>query len=236
MGRIQQMQTKQDHAYRTLKDQITRGVLLPGQRVVVNRFAQQIGTSAIPVREALLRLEAEGLVDITPHVGAVVTHITGKMIEMTLETLAVMEGYATRIAAEHATDLVPALERLHEAMTRAAKHEDWAEFSRKNREFHFAIYDVVDNTVLTKTIEDLWSQLDTYLNAAAFYLMPDRALGSVAEHGRIIAALKDETPDPVLVERLARVHKLNTAKRLRPAESSDGTGTVHFAAVGDAAP
>src|SRR6056297_2521187 len=212
MGRIPPMQTKQDHAYRTLKDQITRGVLLPGQRIVVNRFAQEIGTSAIPVREALLRLEAEGLVEITPHVGAVVTHITGKMIEMTLETLAVMEGYATRVATEHAADLVPSLESLNEAMTRAAKRGDWAAFSLKNRAFHFAIYDAVDNTVLTKTIEDLWSQLDSYLNAAAFYLMPDRALGSVAEHGRIIAALKDETPDPVLVERLARVHKLNTAK------------------------
>lgn len=229
------MQTKQDHAYRTLKDQIARGVLLPGQRIVVNRFAQQIGTSAIPVREALLRLDAEGLVDITPHVGAVVTHITGKMIEMTLETLAVMEGYATRAAADHAADVVPTLERLHEAMTRAAKREDWASFSRKNREFHFAIYEAVDNTVLTKTIEDLWSQLDSYLNAAAFYLMPDRALGSVEEHGRIIAALRAAEPDLDEIEALAREHKLNTAKRLRPAAASDADGGVHFSTAGEAA-
>lgn len=229
------MQTKQDHAYRSLKDQITSGALLPGQRIVVNRFAQEIGTSAIPVREALLRLEAEGLVEITPHVGAVVTHITGQMIEMTLETLAVMEGYATRAAAPRAHEILPELERLHARMDAAAQREDWDAFSRCNREFHFAIYEVVPNTVLTKTIEDLWTQLDSYLSAAAFYLMPDRALGSVEEHGRILAALGASEPDLNVIETLARDHKFNTAQRLRPANTDRPSG-VSFSAVGERAP
>lgn len=208
------METKQEHAYRVLREQIAQGVLLPGQRLIVNRLANEIGTSAVPVREALLRLEAEGLVTITPHVGAVVIHITGQMIEMTLESLAVLEGYATRLAAERAGAILPALERHHEAMKASATKEDWGRFSFENREFHFTIYGVVENTVLTKTIRELWSQLDTYLSASAFYLMPDRAMTSVAEHARLIELIGDPSCDLDELESVARAHKFNTAKRL----------------------
>jgi DNA-binding GntR family transcriptional regulator len=214
------VQTKQDYAYRQLKDRIKHGKILPGQRIVVSQLAHEIGTSAIPVREALLRLEADGLVDITPHVGAVVSHITGAMIERTLETLAVMEGYATRVAANHIAGVLNELEGLHETMRVSAEKGAWDVFSQANRKFHFGIYGVVDNAVLTKAIQDLWSQLDTYLGAAAFYLMPDRALGSVEEHASILAALKDPDRDLDELERLARAHKMNTARRLRPHGSS----------------
>jgi DNA-binding GntR family transcriptional regulator len=209
------VQTKQDYAYQVLKEEIASGGLLPGQRIVVNRFAQQIGTSAIPVREALLRLEAEGLVTITPHIGAVVTHITGPMIEMTLEALAVMEGFATRLAAADASSILTDLRRHNDAMAQAIAEADWERFSRENREFHFTIYAVVANTVLIKTIKDLWSQLDSYLSASSFYLMPDRAQGSVGEHERMIEILASPTPDLAALEQLAREHKFNTARRLR---------------------
>lgn len=222
------MQTKQDHAYQELKAHITAGTLLPGQRIVVNRFAQEIGTSAIPVREALLRLEAEGLVTITPHVGAVVTHITSQQIEMTLETLAILEGYATRLAAPRAREILGELERLHHEMEGAAKAGKWDAFSRENRQFHFMIYSVVENTALTKTIEDLWSQLDRYLSSAAFFLMPDRALGSVREHAQILAVLCDPSPDLDALEALARQHKMSTARRLRPRGEAEEAG-VSFA-------
>ncbi len=224
------MQTKQDHAYQILKRRITQGSLLPGQRIVVNRMAEEIGTSAIPVREALLRLEAEGLVDITPHVGAVVTLVTSQKIEMTLETLAVMEGYATRRAAGRAEEILPELHRLQAEMRDATGRGDWEVFSSANRRFHFAMYAAVDNKVLTKTIEDLWTQLDSYLSASAFYLMPDRALGSVEEHDRILAELAAPDIDPNALEELARTHKFNTAKRLRPTGNEDASG-VRFSLV-----
>lgn len=228
------MQTKQDHAYQILKRRITQGGLLPGQRIVVNRMAEEIGTSAIPVREALLRLEAEGLVEITPHVGAVVTLVTGKKIEMTLETLAVMEGYATRMAADRAETILPELRRCQARMREAAESGDWDAFSTANRRFHFAIYAVVDNKVLTKTIEDLWTQLDSYLSASAFYLMPDRALGSVAEHDRILAEFAAPDIDPGALEHVARAHKFNTAKRLRPTGNEDASGVRFSPAREDA--
>lgn len=209
------MQTKQDYAYQLLKDAIINGTLLPGKRIVANRFAQEIGISAIPVREALLRLEAEGLVHITPHIGAVVTLITGKTIQRTLETLALAEGYATRLAAPHAEAVIEGLKRHNLAMDAAIRREDWETFSAENRHFHTLICSVVDNSVLIKTITDLWNQLDTYLSTAAFYLMPDRASPSVEEHAEIIALLSAADPDLTALEMLARQHKLNTARRLQ---------------------
>ena len=223
------MQTKQDHAYALLKESILDGSLLPGQRIVVNRFAQQIGTSAIPVREALLRLDAEGLVEITPHVGAVVTHITGEKIVTTLETLAVMEGYATRLAAGRVDPVLSELEALQSRMRRAAESEDWDDFSRANRTFHFTIYSVVENDVLVGTIEGLWSQLDSYLSAAAFFLIPDRAMGSLEEHDRILTGLRDPAGDLSALEDAARTHKMNTASRLKPAHRDHEVEGVHFA-------
>lgn len=207
-------QTKQDFAYQVLKERITAGILLPGQRIIVNRFAQEIGTSAIPVREALLRLEAEGLLTLTPHIGAVVSLITGETIENTLESLAVLEGYATRLAHPRAAEVLADLERYDAAMTKAMDAENWAAFSQGNRDFHFAIYDVCENDVLVNAIRSLWTQLDSYLSAAAFYLMPDRAMGSIQEHHEIMALLADPESDPAALEMAAREHKLNTARRL----------------------
>lgn len=220
------MQTKQGYAYQVLKERILGGTMLPGERIVANRFAQEIGTSAIPVREALLRLEAERLVDITPHIGAVVTLVTERMVERTLEALAVMEGYATRLATSCDQGVVDDLTRLNEAMADAIDNEDWDRFSSHNRAFHSTIYSAADNEVISKTIADLWNQLDTYLSAAAFHLMPDRAPGSVEEHAEIIALLSAPETDLTRLEMLAREHKLKTARRLRPLIDRDRTEAV----------
>lgn len=208
------MQTKQDYAYQEIRERIISGILLPGQRIVVNRLASEVGTSAIPVREALLRLESEGLVTLTPHIGAVVSLITGETIERTLESLAVMEGYATRLALPRGAEVMGGLQRYTAAMEAGLKNEDWAAFSEANRQFHFAIYEACENDVLVNTIRSLWGQLDSYLSAAAFYLMPDRATGSIKEHHEIMAMLGDPASDPLDLELAARHHKINTAKRL----------------------
>lgn len=209
------IETKQDYAYRVLKDRIVTGSLLPGQRIVVNRFAQDLGTSAIPVREALLRLESERLVTIKPHIGAIVSLMTGDMIQKTLESMAVMEGYATRLAYPHAERLMGKLERHNEAMLKAIGSEDWDRYSAANRRFHFTLYEACENEVLVDTITNLWTQLDSYLSVAAFNLIPDRALGSTQEHERMMAMLAAPDTDLLALELLAREHKINTAKRLK---------------------
>jgi len=208
------IETKQDYAYRVLKEQISSGLLLPGQRIVVNRVANDIGTSAIPVREALFRLESERLVTIRPHIGAIVALLTKSTVLETLENLAVLEGYATRLATPRAHEIRSELEAADADMLAAIGREDWETFSARNRSFHFTIYGVCGNAVLVDTITSLWAQLDTFMSGDAFNLMPDRASGSIAEHEQIVRALCDADADPMHVELLARTHKFNTVKRL----------------------
>lgn len=211
---VTKVETKQDYAYRVLKEQISSGALLPGQRIVVNRVANDIGTSAIPVREALFRLESERLVTIRPHIGAIVALVTKRTVIETLENLAVLEGYATRLALPRAHEIEDALHAADADMLAAIEDEDWAAVSTHNRTFHFAIYGVCGNAILVDTITALWAQLDSFMSGDAFNLMPDRARGSVSEHEQIVRALRDPASDPMHVELLARTHKLTTVKRL----------------------
>lgn len=211
------IETKQDYAYKYLRQQIISGGLLPGQRVVVNRIADEIGTSIIPIREALVRLESEGLVTIKAHSGAVVALMTKDAVLNNLEALAVLEGYATRLALPHAPAIITELESANERMRATLAVNEWEEFNLANRTFHHVIYGACKNDILVATIGSLWVRQDTYLSTGVFNLIPDRATGSVAEHEGLVNMLKSPNTDPYALELAARTHKLNTAQRFRVA-------------------
>lgn len=205
-------QTKQEMAYRFLKQQIVSGHILPGQRIVTSQIAQEIGTSGMPVREALFKLQSEKLVEMTPHVGAVVALTTSEDIVSVLEPLAVLEAYATRMALPITSGIEKQLRSLDAKMKKALAEEQWDKFSFYNREFHFLIYSQCSNPSLVETIQGLWSRLDSYLSATSFYLIPQRAKGSLSDHEQIVQMLADPATEPLQLELFAREHKLNTAK------------------------
>ena len=78
--------------------------------------------------------------------------------------------------------------------------------------------------MLVQADAELWSQLDSYLSATAFYLMPDRAKGSLTDHERIVALLSESKTDLWELEVLARKHKLKTAQYLTEATSEETRG------------
>lgn len=208
------VETKQDYAYRLLREMIVSGQLQPGQRIVVNRVAEDIGTSIIPVREAMVRLESEHLVTIKPHSGAVVALLTKDTVLMTLESLSLLEGYATRLAHPRAHEILHELRAATEVMREAAEAEDWEAFNTANRRFHFDIYGVCGNDVLVAALESLWGRLVSVLGTVGFALIPDRAPESIAEHERIMELLAAPSSDPLEIEMVARCHKMSTANRL----------------------
>ncbi|MEX2540735.1 MAG: GntR family transcriptional regulator [Trueperaceae bacterium] len=205
-------QTKQEMAYRFLKQKIVSRQILPGQRIVTSQIAQEIGTSGMPVREALFKLQSEKLVEMTPHVGAVVALTTSDDIVSVLEPLAVLEAYATRLALPIAPTVEKQLRNLDTKMKKALAEEHWDRFSLHNREFHFLIYAQCRNASLVETIQALWSRLDSYLSTTSFYLIPQRAQGSLSDHEQIVQMLANAATDPLEIELFAREHKLNTAR------------------------
>src|SRR5690606_16861709 len=137
--------TKKDLAYDFIKRRIREKRLLPGQRITASQIAEEIGTSVLPVREALLSLEAEKLVTITPYVGAVVAWVSADEIAEVIALLAVLEGYATGLAVANARRLVTKLPAINQRLKAAVKQEMWSWFVELNREFHFTIFQASDN-------------------------------------------------------------------------------------------
>lgn len=207
--------TKKDLAYDFIKRRILEKRLLPGQRITAAQIAEEIGTSVLPVREALLSLEAERLVTITPYVGAVVAWVSPDEVFEVISMLAVLEGYATAQALPRAKALGKDLPAINARLKAALRQEMWSWFIELNREFHFTIFEAADNGVLLENIRVFWSQLDTMLAATSFHLVPNRAREDVDEHTELIALLASPEPDPLTLELAARRHRLRTATYLQ---------------------
>lgn len=206
--------TKQKVAYNYLRDRIVNGGLLPGQRVIINNVATEIGMSAVPVREALVQLEADGLVQITPHVGAVVSTASVDELLQLMESVSILEGHATALARPHIGQQLPKLRAATAAMKASHDSQDWNAFNAHNREFHEAIYDACPNRFLVSMIYDLWHKGDLLRGRTIFFRIPTRADQSVHEHHEIINVLADPEATPAEIEAAARRHKLRTLETL----------------------
>lgn len=207
--------TKKELAYDYIKRRIFEKALLPGQRITASQVAEEIGTSVLPVREALLSLEAERLVTITPYVGAVVAWVAPNEIAEIISMLAVLEGYASGEAAVRASEFVSKLPGINERLRSALRQEMWGWFIELNRDFHFTIYEACGNGQLVEQIRVLWSQLDALLAATSFHLIPNRAEQDAADHDELIRLLSGGKPDQLAVEMAARRHRMRTATFLR---------------------
>src|SRR5580704_18908860 len=91
--------TKQERVYQAIRERILSGAYGPGYRVVIDALAEEFEVSGLPVREAIRRLEAEGLIVYRPNAGAQVAPAEPELFEDTMTALALLEGYATALAA-----------------------------------------------------------------------------------------------------------------------------------------
>lgn len=200
--------SKKQKAYNYMKEKIVKGFYAPGQRIVINQLARELSTSAIPIREAVRQLEAEGLVEYKQNIGPVVRKINENEYVEALTVLAVMEGYATALA--HGTfteDAITKLYELNEQMKEALMEFNFGIFGKLNREFHFLIYSHCPNQYLVDAIKRTWDKLDA-IRVAGSTINPKRAKESIAEHEEIIQLLEKDA-DFHKIEQVARSHKLN---------------------------
>src|SRR4051812_30289195 len=129
--------TKQQRVYETIRERILTGAYSPGFRVVIDALAAELGVSALPVREAIRRLQAEGLIVYRPNAGAQVAPAEPGLFAEELSVLALREGYATALAAPLLEEAD--LARLRETtalMASAMERMDPLAFGRHNHEFH----------------------------------------------------------------------------------------------------
>lgn len=201
--------SKPERAYRWIRERIVEHDYPPGHRLVLARIADELRMSVVPVREAIRRLEAEGFVSFERNVGARVSVVDEQAYIDTMQTLSVIEGYATALAAARLTeaDLARATE-LNERMTREIDQLDAHVFTELNQRFHAVLYARCPNPQIVELVHRSWSRLSD-LRDTTFAVIPDRPRRSVEEHARILALVRGGA-DPAEIEHATRTHRLRT--------------------------
>lgn len=150
-----------ERAYNTLRTGIIEGIYAPGARVTEQEIAASAGVSRTPVREALRRLEAEGLLRFVPHQGAFVSRWSATDAEDIFELRAMLEGYGVRLAAAKASaDDVMQLRHLAESQCREAAERLPGYLERVadlNSQFHRRLLQAADSARLQATLATLSS-------------------------------------------------------------------------------
>ena len=141
--------------YAELRERILEGELAPGARLHQEGLSEELGVSRTPLREALGRLAADGLVDLLPNRGARVADVRPQDMEVAYEARLVVEPAAAALAAQRATDGVDAGMRAAIAEHRASIDSFAAAFDA-NRAFHLALVRAAGNPYLDRFAETLW--------------------------------------------------------------------------------
>ena len=167
LGRIER-ETVQERVYAILRDKLMRGGFAPGQKLKIAELANALGTSAMPVRDALNRLAAERAVESLPNRGVRVPALSKDSLEDLREARFAVEGLAVERAAIHMSgETLATLRRLIDAQSATDAKRVSEGSAEQNRAFHFAIYRQSKSTVLLPIIESLWLQCGPYLRIAS---------------------------------------------------------------------
>ncbi len=151
-------------AYDHLKRAVLDGTHPGGTLLTEGEVAEQLGVSRTPVREALLRLEAEGLVRLYPKKGALVVPVSAQEAHDVVEARALIEEWAAGRAWARRDEIVPQLEPLVEEMRRARGAEAFLDFTAADRSFHECVVAAAGNDVLTRSYRGLQGAAAVHLH------------------------------------------------------------------------
>lgn len=188
---------------------ISDGTYGAGYRLVLGRIAEDLGISVVPVREAIRRLEAEGLVSFERNVGATVAGIDPTEYRHTMQTLSIIEGAATALAAPLLTGVeLIAARAINEQMRVCLVDFDPVRFTELNFEFHSMLFTCCPNPHILDLVHRGWNRLRA-LRSSTFSYVPGRARESVAEHEELLRLLETGANFDT-VEHAARDHRAAT--------------------------
>jgi DNA-binding GntR family transcriptional regulator len=221
--------SKQQIAYEHIKSGIERGTFAPRQRLVIDTLARDLSISKVPIREAIRRLEAEGLVKFNQNTGAEVAAADPLIWFQLVEVLALMEGFATASAAPHIEPSdIRRLRTINARMAQSLKAHDFAGWTDGNHQFHLTINKRCRNAALIEQMASLQARTSA-ISRFVFHseagilhtLGPGGGESALKAHEWMIVAFeRKEQPD--VIERHARDHILNVAtKTLELLRSSD---------------
>ena len=197
------------YVFENLKKAIVRGDFSPGNRLVESRIAEAMGISRTPVREAIHKLEREGLIKKLPQGGFTVLNLTREEIEETFGIRSVLESYAAHLAAlKHDKHELEPLEGKVEEFQYFLDRGEMEALLKINTEFHRLLYAMSRSPKLIKMISDLQDQIYRFRRIILRIKM--MAKTSNDDHRQMLKAMKSR--DAYRVETLVRQHILRGQK------------------------
>lgn len=152
-----------DVVFNTLRQAILRGELKPGERLMEIQLADRLGVSRTPIREAIRKLELEGLVLMIPRKGAEVAKISEKHLRDVLEVRRCLEELAVELACQRMDEeQVKKLEKAHETFIEAVKGKDMMRMAECDEAYHDVIYEGTGNQRLIQLLNNIREQMYRY--------------------------------------------------------------------------
>jgi len=204
MKRFVESPNLRDQTYDIIKNMIIVREIEPGKKINEEQLAKEIRVSRTPIREALCRLENEGIVRIIPRRGAFVADLNEINVSEILLIREVLEGLVARLATENMDE--KSLDKLKKALdkisTTSEEDRDLVTYTRSEVDFHAALLSASNNQMLKSMMEVVNAHLQ--IIRLRTVVIPERAQKTVKEHHQILKAI--EKGDARAAEELMRKH------------------------------
>ena len=196
-----------------LRSALAAGRLLPGQQLVQEDLAADLGVSRVPIRESLKILEGEGHVTYHPNRGYFVTELSADDLIELYRIRQILEAEALAQAVLEVSDAdIADIESILEQVEQAAESGDVERLTEANRAFHFAIIELSGMNRLSRLIRQLWDASDIY--RTVYFRDPVNRERVHSEHREIIDALKARDAQALI--RAQNSHREQAVAALKP--------------------
>ena len=182
-------QNLHEATFQKLRSLLIEGAITPGSKLNERELAEQLHVSRTPIREAIRRLAADGLVELIANRGAIAVQLTRDDILHTFDVIANLEGYSGELAAQNISDqALTELEALQYEMMASYARRDLSSYYKLNLRIHRLIHNAANNPVLAT----LFSQVNSRIEALRFRSNQDGVKWekAVEEHQEMLDALK----------------------------------------------
>jgi DNA-binding GntR family transcriptional regulator len=195
--------TKAGMVYEYIKGHILNGKFVPGMRINPKELSIQLGVSLVPVREAVNKLSSDGLIKVTPHIGARVANINRSEVDEIQMIRTELECLATGLLAGEVTnEQIGKLEKIVAESEKAFEQGKYDLYQKLNKRFHFTLYESSPYQILATMIKELYQKLQL---VPTLPWTRERAEKSLREHKEILSALANH--DGTLARNTLRKHQ-----------------------------
>ncbi|AOY75184.1 GntR family transcriptional regulator [Clostridium formicaceticum] len=205
--KIENYKPLRELVFQHLREAILEGKLEPGRRLMEMQLAEELGVSRTPVREAIRKLELEGLVMMVPRKGAYVADVSVRDVMEVLEIRGALEGLAASLAAERMTDeQIEMLRATAQQFKEYHLEQDTQGMIEKDIEFHEIIFLATRNQKLYQVSQSLREQIYRFrVKYISEYSKSDQL---VTEHDRILQAIAEREPEKAYIYGMEHIASL----------------------------